>query len=107
MHSHSKKEWENQTLGPLVRKHGERRKTFVSESGIEQDPIFTPDDLNSDEFDYHNNVGYPGEYPFVRGIKAAHRRAVEPRGCGCCRPNRPAWPAGFRRGTARAGRRRR
>ncbi len=70
MHSHSKKEWENQTLGPLVRKHGERRKTFVSESGIEQDPIFTPDDLNSDEFDYHNNVGYPGEYPFVRGIKA-------------------------------------
>ena len=70
MHSHSKKEWESQTLGPLVRKHGERRETFVSESGIEQDPILTPNDLNSDEFDYHKNVGYPGEYPFVRGIKA-------------------------------------
>lgn len=70
MHSHSKKEWESKTLGPLVRKQRERKEKFVSESGIEQDPIFTPDDWNSDEFDYHNNVGYPGEYPFVRGIKA-------------------------------------
>jgi len=70
MHSYSKKEWERETLGPLIRKHGERRKTFVSESGIEQDAIFTPDDLNSDEFDYYKNVGYPGAYPFVRGIKA-------------------------------------
>ena len=70
MYSQNKKEWERQTLGPLIRKHGQRKEKFVSESGIDQEPIFTPDDLNTDICDYEKKVGYPGEYPFVRGIKA-------------------------------------
>ncbi len=38
---------------------------FSTISGIEPDPLYTPE---SSELDYERDLGYPGEYPFTRGI---------------------------------------
>ena len=35
-------------------------------SGIPVEPLYTPADL--EEWDYDREVGYPGEYPFTRGV---------------------------------------
>ncbi len=45
----------------------ERKKRFVSGSNIELDPIHCPEDL--ERLDFHNDIGFPGEYPFTRGIQ--------------------------------------
>ncbi len=39
---------------------------FTSLSGRELDICYTPEDVK--ETDYYNEVGYPGEYPYTRGI---------------------------------------
>jgi methylmalonyl-CoA mutase N-terminal domain/subunit len=42
-------------------------------SGVPIDPLYTPDILNG--FDYDADVGYPGQYPFTRGIHASMYRS--------------------------------
>ena len=39
---------------------------FTSLSGRELDIAYTPEDVKSDN--YYNELGYPGEYPYTRGI---------------------------------------
>ena len=39
---------------------------FVTQSSADVEPLYTPDDLGA--FDYHRQLGDPGEYPFTRGI---------------------------------------
>ncbi len=38
---------------------------FSTISGIEPEPLYAPDNT---ELDYERDLGYPGEYPFTRGI---------------------------------------
>ena len=38
---------------------------FSTISGIEPEPLYTPE---SSEIDYERDLGYPGEYPFTRGV---------------------------------------
>jgi methylmalonyl-CoA mutase, N-terminal domain len=38
---------------------------FSTMSGIEQDPLATPDTV---EVDYERDLGFPGEFPFTRGV---------------------------------------
>jgi methylmalonyl-CoA mutase N-terminal domain/subunit len=45
----------------------ERRQKFKSISFREQPELVTPD--NAGEFDYQRDLGYPGEYPFTRGVQ--------------------------------------
>ena len=69
MTSHSKEEWQENTLAPVVKRYPEREDQFRTESGIEQDTTYFPQDLNSSGFDYDRDLGYPGEYPFTRGVQ--------------------------------------
>ncbi len=39
---------------------------FTSVSGVDIKALYTEDDLN--RFEFLSNVGFPGEYPFTRGI---------------------------------------
>jgi methylmalonyl-CoA mutase N-terminal domain/subunit len=48
----------------------ERRFTTVSDAPIE--PLYTADDLPA--FDPDRDLGYPGEYPFTRGVQATMYR---------------------------------
>ncbi|MBV9124457.1 MAG: methylmalonyl-CoA mutase [Planctomycetes bacterium] len=50
---------------------GEQQATTVS--GVPVEPLYTPDSWNG--FDYETDLGYPGQYPFTRGIHASMYRS--------------------------------
>lgn len=58
--SEEKKNWENRCLKKAPEK-------VQSTSGMDIDILYTPGDVP--ELDYSKNLGYPGEYPFTRGIQ--------------------------------------
>ncbi len=59
--------WEREVLCPVTAKAPERRKRFESTSGEEVDRLYTP--LELEGFDYLTDAGFPGEYPFTRGVQ--------------------------------------
>jgi methylmalonyl-CoA mutase N-terminal domain/subunit len=65
--SHRAAEWYEKTYGPAKARSGERQERFETLSGVEIKPLYTPEDLAG--WDYHSRLGYPGEYPFTRGIQ--------------------------------------
>ena len=69
MTSHNMEEWQENTLAPVVKRYPEREDRFSTESGIEQDTTYFPQGLDSSGFDYDRDLGYPGEYPFTRGVQ--------------------------------------
>src|SRR4051794_1617441 len=42
-----------------------RGELFSTMSGVENEPLYTPDNA---ELDYERDLGYPGAYPFTRGV---------------------------------------
>ncbi|MEK6756575.1 MAG: methylmalonyl-CoA mutase family protein, partial [Bacteroidota bacterium] len=58
-----RKEWEAEKVEPAIQKLPERRRPFTTDSGIEIDRLYLPR-----ESDYDVKLGFPGEYPFTRGI---------------------------------------
>ncbi|MBI2847159.1 MAG: methylmalonyl-CoA mutase family protein [Chloroflexi bacterium] len=63
----TKKEWEETTLKPALKRYPEREARFETVSGIEVDALYTPEDMP--DFDYERDLGYPGQYPFTRGVQ--------------------------------------
>jgi methylmalonyl-CoA mutase, N-terminal domain len=61
-----KKRWEEETLKPALQRHPERRSAFQTLSGITLPRLLTPSDRESD---YLEKSGFPGEYPFTRGVQ--------------------------------------
>ncbi|ARM75103.1 acyl-CoA mutase large subunit family protein [Acidianus manzaensis] len=59
------KEWESKVYASWVSKRKERKSKFITPSGIEVKPLYTPLDLKGN---YNDKIGFPGEYPFTRGI---------------------------------------
>ncbi|HEY2894689.1 MAG TPA: methylmalonyl-CoA mutase family protein [Pirellulales bacterium] len=49
---------------------GEQPATTIS--GARIDPLYTPDNL--DDWDYETALGYPGQYPYTRGVHATMYR---------------------------------
>jgi methylmalonyl-CoA mutase N-terminal domain/subunit len=62
-----KRSWTERLVAPALGKHPERRERFESTSGVEVDRLYTPEDLAAQ--DYARDLGYPGEFPFTRGIQ--------------------------------------
>lgn len=60
------KEWDENVYEKFVQKNPERRKEFTSASFHPVDKLYTP--LNIKE-NYNDSLGFPGEYPFTRGIQ--------------------------------------
>ena len=67
MPSDSKREWRESTLDPVLKRFGERQDTFETGSGIAEDILYTREDR--DGSDYDQDIGYPGEYPYTRGVQ--------------------------------------
>lgn len=65
--SNSKREWQEKVLQPSIKRFPEREECFLTTSGIEIDDVYTPDDRQA--FDYDQELGYPGEFPFTRGVQ--------------------------------------
>jgi len=64
--SKNAEEWRETTAHAAKEKAAERQKKFVTSSNIEVPDLSTEEDLQS--FDPHSQLGYPGEFPFTRGI---------------------------------------
>jgi len=60
------KAWEQTTLQRVLDKTAEREASFTTESGIPVKRLYTPLDLA--DADYNGDLGYPGEYPYTRGV---------------------------------------
>ncbi|HSE15370.1 MAG TPA: methylmalonyl-CoA mutase family protein, partial [Candidatus Deferrimicrobium sp.] len=63
----ARERWERDILGPAMSKARERRSRFESTSGEEVPRLYTPEHLES--FDYLRDAGFPGEFPFTRGVQ--------------------------------------
>src|SRR5262245_50832871 len=55
-------EWRRELYEPSAERKGELSTTI---SGIENEPLYTPDNV---DIDYERDLGYPGEFPFTRGV---------------------------------------
>jgi methylmalonyl-CoA mutase N-terminal domain/subunit len=64
--SSAEQRWEDETLKPALQKSPERQEEFTTLSGVPIQRLYTPADLAN--FDYHQELGDPGEYPYTRGI---------------------------------------
>jgi methylmalonyl-CoA mutase N-terminal domain/subunit len=65
--SKSKAEWQEKVLQPSIKRFPEREEHFLTTSGVEIDDIYTEQDAQG--FEYNEQLGYPGEYPFTRGVQ--------------------------------------
>ncbi len=63
--------WEEQTLRPVLKRFPERKAEFETPSGIPLPPVMVPEDPDPD---YNLKVGFPGEYPFTRGVQPSMYR---------------------------------
>ena len=55
--------WKEQVLRPALSKMPERHADFSTDSGIPVAEVYLPSD-----FDYFSKLGFPGSYPFTRGV---------------------------------------
>ena len=65
--SKSKHEWLRTTYGKATERFAERKEQFESSSGAPVDPLYGPEDIA--DWNYHEKLGYPGEYPYTRGVQ--------------------------------------
>ena len=67
-----REKWTKTTLQKTLKAHPERRKTFVTTSSVPVERLYTP--LDIEDMDYERDLGFPGEYPFTRGVHATMYR---------------------------------
>lgn len=64
--------WEKECYPGPGKDQGERLPRFSTISDLEVKPLYTPQDLSN--FDYLRDLGFPGQYPFTRGIQPSMYR---------------------------------
>src|SRR3954466_2149073 len=55
-------EWKRELYDAKPEREGE---LFTTISGLENEPLYTPGNV---EIDHESDLGYPGQYPFTRGV---------------------------------------
>ena len=77
MPSKDKQQWQEDTLQPAVTRYPERREGFETDSGLAIEPLYAPEDLTSRDYDFAEDIGFPGEFPYTRGVQpSAYRGRV-------------------------------
>ena len=61
------KQWEEKTLNKFKEKNPEREKEFTTISFVPVNELYTP--TNISELNYLNDLSFPGEFPFTRGVQ--------------------------------------
>jgi len=64
--------WEKTTLPKWIGQSPERKSEFRNHSGTLIKRVYTPEDIK--DLDYMRDLGFPGEYPFTRGVHATMHR---------------------------------
>lgn len=62
----SLKDWQAKVLTPYMRTTPERTDQFITTSSKPVERLYTPDDIP--DFNYQQNLGFPGEPPYTRGV---------------------------------------
>ena len=62
-----RKKWHDEEVTPSLQKSPPRLERFSTVSDEEIDTLYTPDPLSN--FDYEEDLGYPGQYPYTRGVQ--------------------------------------
>jgi methylmalonyl-CoA mutase N-terminal domain/subunit len=65
-------QWEKSTLADTLKRAPERQEKFITASSDEVNRLYTPLDLS--DFDYLDELGLPGEYPYTRAVHATGHR---------------------------------
>ena len=65
--------WMRETYQKSLDKMPERKVAHRTLSDIAPEPLYTPEDLK--DFDYAEKLGYPGEYPYTRGVYGSMYRS--------------------------------
>jgi methylmalonyl-CoA mutase, N-terminal domain len=63
---YEKRRWEEETYKKATNRSPERKSAFETSSGIPLPPILIPPDPDPD---YLDKLGFPGEYPYTRGVQ--------------------------------------
>lgn len=63
----AKETWEKETLEPHLNKYPEIKDEFVTTSSKPVKRLYTP--LDTKDLDYLEDLGFPSEYPFTRGVQ--------------------------------------
>jgi methylmalonyl-CoA mutase N-terminal domain/subunit len=53
----------------------QRRDSFTTDSGLPLDAVYAPDSLDAQGFDFSDDLGYPGFYPYTRGVSPSMYRS--------------------------------
>ena len=67
MSGKKKEEWLRDKYQPAIEKSSEHLSDFKLTSGMEIEPLYSAEDISGIDLD--ESVGYPGEYPYGRGIQ--------------------------------------
>lgn len=65
-------QWENGEVAKSLAKFPERKEQFTTGSNMEVNRLYTP--LDIENLDYNEELGFPGEYPFTRGVQSTMYR---------------------------------
>src|SRR6266498_3546685 len=68
----ARERWEEETLRPALKHHGERKPSFQTVSLDEVSRLYTPSDIS--DIDFERGLAFPGEFPYTRGIHATGHR---------------------------------
>lgn len=66
------KRWRESAYTKSAERFGERKDTNFRTSSTEVEPLYTPE--HTADLDYDRDLGYPGEYPYTRGIQTTGYR---------------------------------
>jgi len=65
-------QWEENEVKKTLSKFPEQRGKYEFDTGVEIKRLYTP--LDIPDFDYENSLGYPGLYPYTRGVQSTMYR---------------------------------
>lgn len=61
-------DWRKNTLEPWLEVHPEREERFETKTGLKMNDLYTEQDLKQMNFNPLEDLGFPGSYPFTRGV---------------------------------------
>ena len=65
--------WETETVGRAAKRIPEQRDAFSTQSGMPIQRLYSPEDGVA--LDYERDLGFPGEFPYTRGVQPTMYRA--------------------------------
>ena len=69
---HALKRWKETVVDKAISRFPERKQEFETVSGIPVKRIYTP--LDTESIDYQSELGFPGEFPYTRGVQSTSYR---------------------------------